>query len=249
MRRSVQSSRSPSAARNAGGWPVPSGIPSVSAGRAAAAASLGGSGPARGNLSVGESLRAQAREDDLEVALPGHRRAPGAGAHRAADAADQARARPRRSMSARSLPLGLRPVDQRRRSRSSNPTASSTASPQIRGALVHRLREQPVLGHHPGRVGHELDEALPAVVRLERVAGAPRRGASKRASASASSRLLLGREVAIDGADADPGVAGDLVDLRVEPAARRTACAPTRARARGCGARRRAGCRAPGGLS
>ena len=39
---------------------------------------------------------------------------------------------------------------------------------------------------------------------------------SKRSLGERLEQVLLGREVAVDGADADPGGAGDLVDLRVE---------------------------------
>ena len=95
------------------------------------------------------------------------------------------------------------------------PTRSAALAGRAR-ELVHRLRERPVLGHHPGRVGHELDESLPRILDLERMRGPPAARPSKRSSASASQQVLLGREVAVDGADADPGGAGDLVHLRVE---------------------------------
>ena len=52
---------------------------------------------------------------------------------------------------------------------SSRPTASA-AWPHISAVLLHRLGQQAVLGHHLGRVGHEVDEALPAVRGLQRPA-------------------------------------------------------------------------------
>ena len=91
------------------------------------------------------------------------------------------------------------------------------------------------------RVGHELDEALPRVLDLERLA----RRLGEPLEAGIGERLeqvLLGREVAVDGADADPGVAGDLVDLGVEPAAANCRARGCEHASRGCGARRRAGC-------
>ena len=51
---------------------------------------------------------------------------------------------------------------------------------------------------------------------------------------------LLGREVAVDRPDADPGQAGDLVHLRLGARRRRTPRARPRGSARGCAARRRA---------
>ena len=287
---------------NAGGCPVPSGIPSVSVGSSRAAASCGvsasasgqptgrpgerrgrgslaGKGvawrlervstvqctpartarvtlPIRGNVDSRRRrearaqatnvkqgaqpapLGAQAGEDDLEVALPGERRRPGAlrtarpmpqispGTSQGSVSARAACPRPSPGRSG-AVTTSIRPTD-------------SAASPQTYGALVHRLGEQPVLGHHLGRVGHELDEPLPAVLGLQRPRGPPRRGARSapgrgpRAGSpwSGSGGRRCRRRPRRRARSRRSGRRGH---------GRRTACAPTRSRPRGCGARRRAG--------
>ena len=77
------------------------------------------------------------------------------------------------------LAAALRALDQLARpARAARPTA--TAAPADLRALVHRLGEPAILGHHPGRVGHELDEPLPAGRRPRARAARARRGPSKR---------------------------------------------------------------------
>ena len=182
-------------------------------------------------------LRAQAREDDLEVALPGERRRPGRARGRRGRCRRSGPGRPRARCRRAACPRPWRGRSSPRRVDQADRLGRAAAD---LAALVHRLGEQPVLGHHLGRVGHELDEALPAVLGLECLArparpgprSAPGRGprAGRPWSGSGGRRCRLRRRRRARCRRS--GRRGR---------ARRTARAPTRGRSPGCGARRRAG--------
>ena len=94
-------------------------------------------------------------------------------------------------------------------------STSSAARPHSLRALVHGLRQGPVLGHDPSGVAHEALEAVPRIGVLE----APRGRLGEADEAIVGERLeeiLLGREVAVDRPNSHPCPAGDLLDPNVE---------------------------------
>src|SRR5215217_5273842 len=170
MRSPSQSSRSPRAARNAGGWPVPSGMPSSSPGRRRAAASAGFSVSAmRPDAIRSSGLGAQAAEHDLEVALPAHRRGNAvAGVDRVPDAADQARDVLGADVAAE-LPARVGALDELFDEFEEPGTHRGLAAQTWE--LTHGLRKRQVLGGDPRRALHEVNEARLRIVELERLAG------------------------------------------------------------------------------
>jgi hypothetical protein len=81
------------------------------------------------------------------------------------------------------------------------------------------LRQGAVAHLHLGREAHHVAERLPRIVLaqgLPRALGEPLEAVPH----EGGDEVVLARKVAVDGADADPGRAGDLLDRAVEPVLR-----------------------------
>src|SRR3954447_11209894 len=156
----------------------------------------------------------QAREHDLQVALPAdrrwavvlRRRRPREAAHQAGDVVH----REVGAHGALRLRVGDEPAGELREARLLGRGVAEV------GVLVHRFGDGAVLVDDPRAVPQQLAEPVPRVRILERLAR--RLGeAGEALVGKGTQQTLPAREVAIDGAHADAGRARDLVHADVEP--------------------------------